>query len=121
MKKIEDVQAKLNEFDLVLCNSDSVLKNKFLCSNSSGSLTWYYNLDHLNPEVIVHSDTASGCGYSLNTETITVREAPSVSGGFFLHFLLRDKSNLQLFKKLATDLIENSNFAFCFSQLQSNL
>lgn len=110
--KISKVDDKLHEIEQLI-NSQFVpgeYKNKYLYCNPDRCLDWYYDLSKNNLDIIIGSDCPSGCGNSLNTSSIIVREVVADNGkNYYMHIILKNNEDLSIFINLISDLIAYSD------------
>lgn len=81
-------------------------RKRFLHRSPDGSLVWYYDLASSSFDIIVESSALCGCGNSLNTKSIRIREALSIDRvRHFLHIELVELRDIKIFSTLVLDLI----------------
>ncbi len=108
------IQNKLDEIanEIEAKDEGQASLNKFLAFSKNRVLIWYTNRGKSSLDIIVQSDTVAGCGKSLNTEFITIKETSSSDKTkCWLHITLINLSDITTFMNLILDLIEHSNEA----------
>lgn len=100
----EEAQIKL-ENAIPLLGNYLVSQPKYLFGNDN--ITWYYAIERGQLDIIIESAYRTGCGSSLNTESISIRETQSDDGNlYYLHITLLNNDDVKIFITLIIDLIE---------------